>query len=192
MLSNISSLSTLCAGFALAASLAAAQTASDDGGLSTGEALAPDGEPVGSVYVDDEFGDWQKRCVRTAEGNDPCQLYQLIGDQNGASVAEITIFALPEGQAAPAGATIVTPLETLLTEQLTLSVDDGAGKRYPFRFCAQQGCVSRIGLLEEDLTAFRAGNTARLRIVPAVAPDQEVLLDISLTGFTAGFSSLSE
>ena len=119
---------------------------------------------VGTPYVKESSGDWEVRCVRTQDGNDPCQLYQLLTDEAGASVAEITVFPLPEGGQAVAGATIITPLETLLTEQITLQIDGGGAKRYPFSFCTRTGCISRIGLLPEDLSAFRAGNAARIRI----------------------------
>lgn len=171
---------------------AGAAPAGGELGLSTGTPITETGEAVGEAYVASEHGDWQRRCVRTEDGNDPCQLYQLIQDDNGGSVAEITVFPLPEGQEAVAGATMITPLETLLTEQLTLRVDAGSAKRYPFAFCTQAGCISRIGLTEEDLASYRAGTEAQARIVPAIAPDQEVVLRISLSGFTAGFAALSE
>ena len=154
------------------------------------------GEPVsgaagiGEPYIGAEFTDWVLRCVRTEGGNDPCQLYQLLMDQQGNSVAEISLFPLPEGQQAAAGVTIITPLETLLTEQVTMRIDEGQAKRYPFTFCSAVGCVSRIGLLPDEVDAFRRGNRAQIRIVPAAAPDQEVLLDVSLSGFTAGFQAL--
>ena len=174
----------------LAAGAAMAQEAQTDG-LSTGTAVTEEGEQIGSPYVADTFGDWEKRCVRAENGNDPCQMYQLIKDGNGGSVAEITVFPIPGEGDLPAGATIITPLETLLTEAVTLSVDGGQARRYPFTFCTSQGCVSRIGLTEEDLTAFRAGNSIEVRIVPAAAPDQEVRVGVSLSGFTAAFDSLS-
>ena len=162
-------------------------------GISTGTPVTADGEEIGQPYNQGEFGDWVQRCVRTAGEQDPCQLYQLITDQNGGSVAEMTVFPLPEANApAVAAATVITPLETLLTEQVTLSIDGGQAKRYPFVFCTPQGCVARIGLVQEDLDAFKAGNSARLRIVPAVAPDQEVVVDVSLQGFTAGYEALGD
>lgn len=158
---------------------------------STGTPVTEDGTPLGQPYVAEEHGAWQLRCVTTQQEQDPCQLYQLLSDQNGASVAEITVFPLPEGSQAVAGATIITPLETLLTEQLLLQVDGGQGKQYPFTFCTQAGCFARIGLVADDLSAFRAGSEARIRIVPAAAPDQQVVLTISLSGFTAGYNALA-
>jgi invasion protein IalB len=159
------------------------------GDLALGEAVSGTAG-IGEPYIGAEFTDWVLRCVRTESGNDPCQLYQLLMDQQGNSVAEISLFPLPEGQQAAAGVTIITPLETLLTEQVTMRIDEGQAKRYPFTFCSAVGCVSRIGLLPEEVDAFRRGNRAQIRIVPAAAPDQEVLLAVSLSGFTAGFQAL--
>ncbi len=167
----------------------AAETGGND--LSLGEPVQT--EPaVGEPYVREEFGDWALRCVRTESGDDPCQLYQLLADQNGNSVAEISIFPLPDNEQAAAGATVVTPLETLLTQQITLTVDGGQAKRYPFTFCTQIGCVARIGLLAEEVDQFRRGAQATVRIVPAAAPDQVVTLGVSLSGFTAGFAAVAE
>jgi invasion protein IalB len=156
------------------------------------------GEPVeggdgpGAPYIADAFTDWSLRCVRTETGNDPCQLYQLLQDQQGNSVAEISLFPLPAGGQAEAGVTVITPLETLLTEQLLLRIDEGQPKRYPFTFCSAVGCVARIGLMPDEVEGFRRGSKAQVRIVPAAAPDQEVVLDISLSGFTAGFQALKD
>lgn len=162
------------------------------GELSMGQP-AETGEPViGETYVEDTFGDWELRCIRTEDGADPCQLYQLLQDQQGNAVAEISLFDLPEGGEAVAGATIITPLETLLTEQLRLSVDGGNARIYPFSFCSQLGCFARIGFTEEEVGQFRAGAQGVLTIVPAAAPDQTVNLTVSLSGFTAGYAAVVE
>ena len=157
-------------------------------GLSTGE-VVDDG--IGSTYIESNHGDWEVRCVRTEDGSDPCQLYQLLNDEQGNSVAEISLFALPEGQQAAAGATIVTPLETLLTQAITLQIDSGQAKRYPFTWCSPIGCVARVGFTDAEIAQMKAGNQARMVIVPVAAPDQQVVLTVSLTGFTAGFDAVS-
>jgi invasion protein IalB len=174
---------------------APAEGAAPDAGLSLGEpvdeaAAAPAGEPQpGETYIRETFGAWGQRCLRAEEGPDPCQLYQLLNDAQGNPVAEISLFPLPDGGEAAAGATIVTPLETLLTEDLTLSVDGTATRRYPFTFCNAAGCVARVGFTADEVQQFRGGNEATIRLVPAAAPDQEVVLTISLSGFTAGFDA---
>ncbi len=147
-------------------------------------------DAVGTPYIRDTFGDWSLRCLRAEEGqDDPCQLYQLLNDDAGNSVAEISMFPLPDGGRAAAGATIVVPLETLLTEQLQISVDGSATRRYPFTFCNRAGCVSRVGFTQEEVNQFKRGSKATMRMVPAAAPEEEVVLDISLSGFTAGYDS---
>lgn len=173
--------------------------ASDD----TAKAAAPDGlsmgrdadaapEGVGTTYVAAEFGDWQQRCVRTEDGANPCQLYQLLVDAEANPVAEISVFGLPAGQQAAAGATIIVPLETLLTEEMTLIVDSSKPRKYPFSWCSPIGCFARIGFTADEVAAFKKGNKAEISIVPVVAPDQRVTVKVSLTGFTAGYDAVNK
>ncbi|KAA9008709.1 invasion associated locus B family protein [Histidinibacterium aquaticum] len=152
------------------------------------------GEPAeGQPYIRETFDAWSLRCINAPEGQpDPCELYQLLTDQEGNEVAEISVVPLPEGGQAAAGATVVAPLETLLTEQLVVSVDGGAARQYPFRFCNRAGCVAQIGLTTEQVNQFKRGANAQIRLVPAAAPDQEVRLDASLSGFTAGFEAAND
>ena len=146
---------------------------------------------VGQTYLAASFDKWEQRCVKTADGSDPCQLYQLLKDADGNSVAEISLFDLPEGGQAAAGATFMAPLETLLTANLRIGVDAGEPRVYPFAFCTRSGCVARLGFTAEEVAAFKKGIKAVLTIVPAAAPDQEVVLDMTLKGFTAGFAAVT-
>lgn len=147
----------------------------------------------GSTYTVATFEAWEQKCVRTESGVDPCQLYLLLKDQEGNSVAEFTMFNLPAGSEGPAvaGATFIAPLETLLTAGMALQIDQAKGKMYPFTFCAQIGCVARIGFTAEEITAMKAGANAKITIVPFVAPDEKVELAISLKGFTAGYDAVA-
>lgn len=166
---------------------AAEGDASRDDGLSTGETIVQ----VGQTYRVSEHGDWELRCIKAPEGQkDPCQLYQLLEDQQGNSVAEINLFSLPEGDNLAAGATIVTPLQTLLTKNVLMSVDGGQAKVYPFTFCTEIGCFARVGFTSGDVASFKAGNAAKIVVVPAQAPDQTVDLTMSLKGFTAGLAAV--
>lgn len=150
---------------------------------------APDGP--GSTYVAGTFGDWEQRCVRTEDGADPCQLYQLLMDGQGNPVAEFNIFGLPAGQQAVAGATAVVPLETLLTQELTLQIDATPARKYPFTFCAPIGCISRVGFTQADVDAMKKGNKISVTIVPVVAPESKVTVELSLKGFTAGYDAVN-
>lgn len=187
-------------GLALAAfMLAAPAWAQDSNGAApvqtpTGDTLDM-GETVterapGTVYIDEVFDDWARRCVFVPDGEDACHLYQLLKDGEGNPTAEFTVLKLPEGLQAAAGATVIVPLQTLLTQQLTIKIDSAQPKRYPFKFCTQTGCVAQIGLTAGEVAGFKKGAKAMVAIVPAGAPDQVVALDLSLKGFTAAYGSL--
>lgn len=150
-------------------------------------AAAAEGPAPGQFYLRSESGDWATRCLNIPDQADPCELYQLLEGAEGNAVAEVSIFPLTGAGEAVAGATIVAPLETLLTEGLTLAVDGGQAKQYEFSFCNRAGCIARIGLTEADVAAFKGGSTATMRIIPAADPSQPFDLTISLAGFTAAF-----
>ena len=156
--------------------------------LSMGQSPA---DEIGATYAKETFDSWELRCVKTESGVDPCQLYQLLKDGSGNSVAEVGLFTLPEGGEAAAGATVIAPLETLLTAGLRIGVDEAQPKVYPFSFCSAAGCVARVGFTAEEVEALKKGNKAVVTIVPAVAPDKTVALDLSLKGFTAGYDAVA-
>lgn len=159
--------------------------------LSLGQEVGGNG--VGSTYTSATFEAFEQRCVRTEAGVDPCQLYTLLKDKDGNSVAEFTMFNLPKGSEGPAvaGATFIAPLETLLTAGLQLQIDGGKGKIYPFTFCTQIGCIARIGFTAEEVAGMKKGAAALLTIVPFVAPDEKVELSMPLKGFTAGLDAVT-
>ena len=187
------------AGFAQDATAPAAPATTTEAPVATGADNLSLGTEVGgkdgpgTTYVAANFEVWEQRCVRAeAGGVDTCQLYQLLKDEKGNSVAEITLFGLPEGQEAAAGATVIAPLETLLTDGLLLQIDAGKPKAYPFTWCSSIGCIARIGLTTAEVDALKKGNKATLTIVPVVAPTEKVLLDVSLKGFTAGLTAVND
>lgn len=201
----------LCAALAVfAPAVAFAQTTTTDGTVTVikdEDAPAPKTEdllslgedaeetsPVGKPYTREVIGEWEMRCIKGEEGaaeKEPCQMYQLMNDDQGVPVAEVSLFRLPSGSKAIAGATIIVPLETSLPSQMTLSIDGGKARRYPYAFCNPIGCYVRLGLIADDIAAFKRGNEAVITIVPALAPDQKVELKLSLTGFTASYDEVS-
>ena len=131
--------------------------------LSLGEDADKDPE-IGKPYTKEVIGSWEMRCIKGADGTEPCQMYQLLDDGQGAPVAEISLFRLPDGGKAAAGATIVVPLETALPQQLTISVDGGKARRYPYAFCNPVGCYVRLGLTAADIAVFKRGKEAVIEI----------------------------
>ena len=176
-------------GGALAAGMAFAQSETEGEAQEKAESVVR--EPaVGETFVAGSFSQWDLRCERLQSGADRCQMYQLLTDGSGNSVAEINIFPLPSGGPAEAGAAIMTPLETLLTENLRVSVDGGEARVYPYSFCTVEGCVAQLGFTPEEVTGFKRGAAAQVTLVPARAPDRTVDLNMSLSGFTAAYEEL--
>lgn len=173
----------------------AAAAPATNGDVSLG---VPDGMPdeahaqPGQIYLAAKFDDWEQRCVKDAQGKKGCQLYQLLKDPTGGPVAEVSFFTLPDGGQAAAGATVVAPLETLLTANLRITIDQAPGKMYPFLFCNPNGCIAKVGFTADEFAAMQKGTTANLTIVPAAAPDKTVQIPVSLKGFSAGFAALKE
>jgi len=164
----------------------------DPNAIDLGEPI-PEGQQEelqpGQPYIREVFTDWALRCIRAPEGPDPCQLYQLLNDTDGTSVAEVSIVPLPPGNDAVAGAVVVVPLETQLTEGLGISIDGSEPRRVPFDFCNRAGCVARFGMVAEQIDQMKRGAAGTITIVPALAPDQRVELSMSLSGFTNGYNA---
>ncbi len=132
-------------------------------------------------------GDWQIRC-RTDTG--ACFMYQLAIDAREVPIAEMSIVPLDAEDGRVAGFTIVTPLRTLLPEGVTLQIDNGRQQKYQFGWCAEAGCAARFAVREDGLTQFKRGNKTRLTVLSVEKPDTPVILDVSLSGFTAAFNDL--
>ncbi|MGH1465506.1 MAG: invasion associated locus B family protein [Cognatishimia sp.] len=156
-------------------------------GLSTGETVQAE-EQVPQVETE-VIGDWTVSCIDQEAGK-ACRMNQVLKDETGQPVVDVTLFPIQNAGQIALGGSIMAPLETLLTEQMTIAVDSGQAKRYPFAFCTSAGCISRIGLSSEDVSSYRNGAKAVLTIVPALAPDQKVELTMSLSGFTKSYETV--
>lgn len=155
------------------------------------ETVPPKEPEIGQPYLGSNEQDWDVVCVKTDQEVDPCEMRQLILDQNKDPMIEITLERLSGQQGAAAGATVIVPLETILTVPLVLSVDGGKGKQYPFTFCNAVGCIARIGLSEADVNAMKRGKAAELSLSHLSVPDNVIKIPVSLSGFTAAYEKTS-
>lgn len=164
-----------------------AQESGTDQEFPVGETVEPQ---VGQPYITETIDDWSIRCVKTEGAEDPCHLYQLVKDDKGFPVTEVAIFKLPDGGQAVSGATIITPLGTLLTQMLVLSIDGGAPKRYPFQWCTEVGCFARLGFTAEELGNLKSGTRVAITINSVQVPNQPITVMMSLAGFTAAYDKV--
>ena len=172
--------------FAMALLCAPAWAQSESDSLSLGVPLNL--PKIGEPYLAEKFGDWSLQCIRTKDAKDPCEMHQLMLNAEGQPMSEVSLFRLPQGQGAIAGANIIVPLETLLTTPIIIGFDEETRKQYPYTFCNSVGCVARIGLTENEVTLFKKGAVAKITVVHISRPNQPITFDMSLKGFTAAFN----
>lgn len=173
-------------GLAMTGSLAIAQDTTTE---TTTEDFVP--QP-GEFYFREADGDWDLRCIRDASEppRESCQLYQLMKDENDNSVAKFTMIPLPEDAQAVAGATVTTPLETLLTRPLVMVIDENTPKAYPYVWCDSEGCNVRMAFTAEEIDLMKKGAAAKITIYPVGAPNDPVQVTLSLTGFTKTYDAV--
>ena len=159
-------------------------------GLSLGKPLEKIREP-GEVYLAGNKGDWNVRCITGKPGEiDKCEIQQLLFLNENTPIADISIFKLPPGELAVAAANVMVPLETLLTKKFRFSFSKDFVKEFPYSFCNANGCLVRMGLLEEDVTAMKKGVVSQLSLTHISKPESSINLNLSLSGFTAAFDLL--
>ena len=161
--------------------------AQEASGLSLGKPLETIREP-GEIYLAGNKGDWNVRCITSNPGEiDKCEIQQLLFLNENTPIADISIFKLPEGDRAIAAANVMVPLETLLTNKFRFAFSEDSVKEFPYSFCNQNGCLVRMGLLEEDIEAMKKGSSSELSITHISSPEASINLSLSLSGFTAAF-----
>lgn len=145
---------------------------------------------TGKTYLKDTYRAWEIRCLQLEAGGERCQMFQQLNESPGNPVAEVNIFAMPADQGAAAGGVIIVPLETLLTSELTLEISGLQRKRYPFAWCTSVGCLARIAITPDELSALMSETLATITIVPITTPTTRMSLPVSLLGFTAAFNAM--
>ena len=137
----------------------------------------------------DTHGDWEIRCI---EGTNNCAMSQVGETGDGKRALLVTIQRLKgakadNGQAVPAAMTVQTPLGILLPYGVRLKIDSDQVVPLPLSRCVPAGCVSQAPMLDEAVNKMKKGSKA----VYGFFLDKEVLVNISLRGFTKAFNSLS-
>jgi len=135
-------------------------------------------------------GAWDIRCN---QDNSICVLNQVGKGTAGNSVLEVRIRRLDgvrteEGQTIPAAIQVAAPLGVLLQAGLRIQVDANEPVALPFQICVEAGCIVRDALPDAFVEQMKRGAVAKMTVV---SPNQQpVSVDISLSGFTAGFNAL--
>ena len=141
-------------------------------------------------YIKERFENWTLKCIKPVNSIERCEANQIIFNQKQQPVAEISIIKLPKDQVAVAAATIIVPLETILSEGLVLAIQELEPKRYQFKFCNSLGCYSQIGLTDDEVEALKKKEKASIVLKHISSGDQQIVIPMSLNGFTKTFSNV--
>ena len=141
-------------------------------------------------YIKERFENWKLKCIKPLNSVERCEANQIIFNQKQQPVAEISIIKLPKGQVAAAAATIIVPLETILSEGLVLAIQELEPKKYQFKFCNSLGCYSQIGLTDDEVEALKRKEKASIFLKHISSGDQQIVIPMSLDGFTKTFSNV--
>ena len=159
-------------------------------GLSLGKPLEAIREP-GEIFLAGKKGDWNVRCIKGNPGEtDKCEIQQLLFLNENTPIADISIFKLTPGEIAVAAANVMVPLETLLTKKFRFAFSEESIKEFPYSFCNNNGCLVRMGLLEEDVEAMKKGSSSKISIAHISEPNASINLNLSLNGFTAALGAI--
>ena len=157
--------------------------------LSINDAMAGEPQKI-QPYIKETIKDWNLKCVAPQNSIERCEANQIIFNDKKQPVAEISIFKLSDNQVAEAAATVIVPLETILSEGLILAIQDLEPKKYQFKFCNSLGCYSQIGLTKEEVEALKNKERASIYLKHISSGDQQVIIPISLVGFMKTFSKV--
>lgn len=144
--------------------------------------------PGGATNLNETHGDWRTICSTTAEGEPNCSFVQeRVTGQNGQRLLAVELR--PNGGGYQG--TLVMPFGLALPYGVGLQVDDLEPMRIaPFQTCLYSGCLVPITFNPADGEALRAGRV--LRLLARGNDGSEVILELSLNGFTAAAQRVAE
>jgi len=132
-------------------------------------------------------GAWEVHCV---EGTEDCTMRQFGDTAEGERALMVAIKRLEgvtnEGKPVPAAMEVLAPLGLLIPYGIRLKVDQGEVAGIPLIRCIADRCIAQEPLSEQSVSQLKNGATAKFGFVM----NDEVLVDISLNGFTAAYNAL--
>lgn len=148
------------------------------------------GSDAGAAVKRTQHGDWDVACDPDGVN---CAMAQIGNDSTGTPVLEMVIRKLAAPlevgeRTATAVLDVITPLGVVLTEGLSITIDNSPKESAPFQICTEQGCLVREPVDDDLIKRLKLGGSA---LVSVIAANQgEVKAKLSLAGFTKAYESL--
>jgi len=147
--------------------------------------------PAAAAAEPQKFGDWFLRCEARGEGQgELCYLHQTLNyskDKVSGILLDIKIGALGEGK--ELYTIIMLPLGLSFQSGVIMQADGGETTPLTIQTCTNDGCRSVSPVSNELLWGLRQGEQLKVGFVP-FGGTQTVVVEASLTGFTAAYKAL--
>lgn len=156
---------------------------------STAQAQTDTGSRVGELPDADasRFEDWAIQCRQPeAAESEVCVMFQRQVLDDDRTVLMMTVRNVPN-QPEPV-AMLQVPLGVLLQPGLSLSVDEDEALDLRYSLCDNNGCIATFPLAGRIKDALKKGLTAD--VVVTTADGREIVIGVSLKGFTAALEAL--
>lgn len=132
-------------------------------------------------------GAWEIYCLK---GTETCGMQHVGKTADDKRALVITVERLAgvtaDGKSVAAALTVRTPLGTLIPYGVRVKIDDGEVHPVNLVRCVPNSCLARAPLTEQDVALFKQGSQATFGFFLT----EEVLVNVSLSGFTAAYESL--
>lgn len=126
---------------------------------------------------------WLKVCDPLPDGQKACLMRQVVL-ANGQFLGSFLLRDDP-GQESRLLAVAAVPLGVLLPFGLTWQIDNAKPVRVPYMLCDPQSCSTQLVINEQYVNSLKRG--AKLTLTAKNRQNQDLTIDINLTGFTATY-----
>lgn len=134
-----------------------------------------------------KFKDWTVVCEKLpSSGKEICNIFQNVSNDKNKVVLQVAI-GYPPGLDKPQ-ALITLPLGVLLQPGIEFTGGTAEATRVPYSVCVQNGCVAILKLDDDIIEGMKAGSEGSVKF--AAGKQQIIEIPVSLSGFTAAFTSL--
>ena len=146
------------------------------------------GQPTLAVETGDKFKDWTVHCEKPDDATpEQCVIFQtLVNNDTQKPVLQLTVGYL--GPDKEPVALFQVPLGVALRPGVEVKVDSKDLVRIPFERCDPGGCMAGVALSSQLISALKGGSKSQVIVHDATG--RQVPLEVSLSGFTAGFDAL--
>ena len=137
-------------------------------------------------------GQWRVDCGRTSEGaasTAGCILFQQVVTPQGQRVLDIHL----RPDASGAQGAVILPFGLSMAAGVQLQIDNSKiSAPLSFRTCLPAGCLIELDFDNAALEALRAGKTLTIRARGAGEAARDVVLPVTLDGFSAAYTQAAE